>query len=133
MRTPVRALSLALLLLPTVVSAPPAAWAGDFIDTRISFTLGDDNFFKDAGQQVPDSPRIGIGDRPGYELPFDNLISDPRNAQRVLAGRYLVQNEPTVAVRERSESAFYHLDVGARYGIAATLILQDSAHPGLSA
>jgi hypothetical protein len=49
------------------------AAAGDFMDTRITFTLGDDNFLKSAGEQVPDSPRIGIGDREGYELFFDNL------------------------------------------------------------
>jgi hypothetical protein len=58
---------LAALLLPGPV------WAGDFIDTRVSFTLGDDNFLKSAGQQIPDSPVLGIGDREGYELPFDNL------------------------------------------------------------
>lgn len=49
------------------------AHAGDFIDTRITFTIGDDNFLKSAGEQVPDSPRFGIGDREGYELSFDNL------------------------------------------------------------
>ena len=52
--------------------AAPAA-ANDWIDTRITFTIGDDNFLKDAGEQVPDSPLINIGDRSGYELPFDNL------------------------------------------------------------
>ncbi len=55
-----------------LLSAAPA-WAGDFIDTRVTFTLGDDNFLKSAGEQVPDSPRLGIGDREGYELSFDNL------------------------------------------------------------
>jgi hypothetical protein len=63
-------------LLSTLLLAlllPRGAAAGDFIDTRISFTLGDDNFFKDAGQTIPDSPLINIGDREGYELPFDNL------------------------------------------------------------
>jgi hypothetical protein len=63
--------SLSALLLALLL--PRGAAAGDFIDTRISFTLGDDNFYKNAGEQVPDSPRIGIGDREGYELPFDNL------------------------------------------------------------
>lgn len=50
-------------------------WAGDLIDTRVTFTLGDDNFLKRAGEQVPDSPKIGIGDREGYQLFFDNLDS----------------------------------------------------------
>jgi hypothetical protein len=49
------------------------AWGGDFIDTRVTFTLGDDNFLKNAGEQVPDSPKFGIGDREGYQLFFDNL------------------------------------------------------------
>ena len=65
----VRALALALCLIPAT------AWAGDFIDTRVTFTIGDDNFLRSAGEQNPDSPLFGIGDRPGYELPTDNLDS----------------------------------------------------------
>ena len=61
-------LVVALLAVPS-----SKTWANDFIDTRITFTIGDDNFLKSAGQQVPDSPLIGIGDREGYELPGDNL------------------------------------------------------------
>lgn len=61
------------LILTLALLLPATARAGDFIDTRISFTLGDDNFLKSAGQQIPDSPLLGIGDREGYELPFDNL------------------------------------------------------------
>ena len=56
-----------------LIMAPATARAGNFIDTRITFTIGDDNFFKGAGEQIPDSPLAGIGDRDGYELPFDNL------------------------------------------------------------
>jgi len=52
---------------------PTPAHAGEFLDTRVTFTMGDDNFLKNAGEQVPDSPRLGIGDRPGYEFPSDNL------------------------------------------------------------
>jgi hypothetical protein len=70
MRAPSRIILLGGLLLSL---HPAAARAGDFIDSRISFTLGDDNFLQRAGQQLPDSPLIGIGDREGYELPFDNL------------------------------------------------------------
>jgi len=61
------------LILTLALLLPATAHAGDFLDTRISFTLGDDNFLKSAGQQIPDSPLLGIGDREGYELPFDNL------------------------------------------------------------
>ena len=63
---------LLLLALFTLALAGEAR-AGDFMDTRISFTIGDDNFLKRAGEQIPDSPLLGIGDREGYELPFDNL------------------------------------------------------------
>lgn len=63
-----------LASIPLLLWASGAA-AGDFMDTRLTFTMGDDNFFKSAGQQVPDSPRVGIGDREGYELFFDNLNS----------------------------------------------------------
>lgn len=72
MSIPSRALLIGLLA-PCLLLCGSAARAGDFIDTRISFTLGDDNFLKNAGQQIPDSPLLGIGDREGYELPFDNL------------------------------------------------------------
>ena len=61
------------LILACLLCSASAARAGEFMDTRISFTLGDDNFFKDAGQQLPDSPTLGMGDREGLELPFDNL------------------------------------------------------------
>jgi len=64
-------LSLTTLTLTLAAAAP--ATANDWIDTRITFTIGDDNFLNDAGEQVPDSPTIGIGDRDGFELPFDNL------------------------------------------------------------
>jgi len=49
------------------------ATASDFVDTRITFTVGDDSFTKSAGEQVPDSPRLGIGDREGFQLFFDGL------------------------------------------------------------
>ncbi len=46
-----------------------------FVDTRISFILGDDDFFHKAGETIVDSPLPGFGNRPGYELFFDNLDS----------------------------------------------------------
>ncbi len=60
-----------LFLLVLVVGA--TAWAGDFMDTRITWTFGDDDWFYRAGETVPDSPLAGIGDRPGYALFMDNL------------------------------------------------------------
>ncbi|MFH1131192.1 MAG: hypothetical protein V1754_07645, partial [Pseudomonadota bacterium] len=67
--------TLTIFLAATLLFVSGHSWAGDFLDTRITFTIGDDNFFKKAGEQVPDSPKIGIGEREGYELSFDNLNS----------------------------------------------------------
>lgn len=51
------------------------ARAGDFMDTRITWAFGDDDFLAGAGEKVPDSPLPSITDREGYELFFDNLDS----------------------------------------------------------
>jgi hypothetical protein len=62
-------------LLALLTSAPLTAFAGDgLLDTRISFTIGDDNFLAgtlDNGL-VP-SPAFGIGDRPGFQITFERL------------------------------------------------------------
>ena len=47
----------------------------DFMDTRITWVFGDDDFLADAGEKVPDSPLMSIGDREGYELFMDNIDS----------------------------------------------------------
>lgn len=60
-------------LVPALFLAAGPARAGDFMDTRITWTFGDDDVLHDAGEVVPDSPRPGIGDRKGYELFMDNL------------------------------------------------------------
>jgi len=71
-----RTRSLPSLFLVTAVAvsclASPA-WAGDFMDTRLTWVFGDDDVNQNAGEVVPDSPMPGIGDRPGYELFMDNL------------------------------------------------------------
>jgi hypothetical protein len=48
---------------------------GDFMDTRLSFTLGDDDFLHQSGQTTPFSANWSIGDRRQYRLVFDNLNS----------------------------------------------------------
>lgn len=68
MRTGV--LSLSLL---TALTAVPARADDPFVDSRLTVTLGDDDLLHDAGEQLPDSPRLGFGDRQGYELFYDNL------------------------------------------------------------
>jgi hypothetical protein len=104
-----RILALATPLTLLLLAAP--ARAGDFIDTRISYTLGDDNFFKNAGEQVPDSPSIGIGDRPGYELPFDNL--DLRTTGR--------ENELHLALYKKVEGIFPGLTTEALAAVRLSL------------
>jgi hypothetical protein len=44
-----------------------------FVDTRLTFTFGDDDVLAPTGQQVPISPLPGFGDRDAYQLFFDNL------------------------------------------------------------
>ncbi len=64
-----------LAALCAFCAIPETADAGDFMDTRITWVFGDDDFLADAGEKIPDSPLPGIGDREGYELFFDNLDS----------------------------------------------------------
>ncbi len=58
-----------------LLSGALPARAGDFMDTRVTWTFGDDNLLADAGEQLPDSPYASIGDRQGYELFMDNIDS----------------------------------------------------------
>lgn len=67
---------------PTAISPlqnqpPPATGNGvhDFMDTRITWTFGDDDVLASTGQRVPVSPLPRIGDRPQYRLFFDALNS----------------------------------------------------------
>lgn len=52
----------------------------DFIDTRLTFSVGDDDVVHATGETVPLSPNVSFGDRRRYRLFFDNLNS-------VFAGR----------------------------------------------
>lgn len=64
---------------PTIPPSPAQSAAPttshDFIDTRITWTFGDDDILSDTGQRVPVSPLPRIGDRPQYQLFFDALNS----------------------------------------------------------
>jgi hypothetical protein len=48
---------------------------GDFMDTRLTWTFGDDDVLHRTGATQPLSPLPSIGERPGYRLFFDNLNS----------------------------------------------------------
>jgi hypothetical protein len=54
---------------------PPGAEGRGFMDTRLTWTFGDDDFLHKTGELVPLSPTFGVGDRPQYRLFFDNLNS----------------------------------------------------------
>jgi hypothetical protein len=54
---------------------PPGASTGGFMDTRLTWTWGDDDFLHKTGELVPLSPTFNVGDRPQYRLFFDNLNS----------------------------------------------------------
>lgn len=64
---------------PPPVDAPaaeePPTRIGDFMDTRLSWTFGDDDVLHATGQAFPLSPDASIGDRKQYRLFFDNLNS----------------------------------------------------------
>lgn len=57
------------------LSADAQRTAHDFIDTRITWTFGDDDVLTATGQRVPVSPEVRIGDRQQYQLFFDALNS----------------------------------------------------------
>lgn len=54
--------------------APPGG-TGGFMDTRLTWTFGDDDFLHKTGELVPLSPTFNIGERSQYRLFFDNLNS----------------------------------------------------------
>ncbi|MDI1452190.1 hypothetical protein, partial [Polyangium sp. 6x1] len=59
----------------TVDSSPPSVRIGDFMDTRLTWVMGDDDVLHQTGQALPLSPDTAIGDRKAYRLFFDNLNS----------------------------------------------------------
>ncbi len=54
---------------------PPGTNFGNFMDTRITWTFGDDDILHGTGELIPISPTFSIGDRPQYRMFFDNLNS----------------------------------------------------------
>jgi hypothetical protein len=49
--------------------------SGNFMDTRLTWAFGDDDFLHGTGELLPLSPKFSIGDRQQYRLFFDNLNS----------------------------------------------------------
>jgi len=54
---------------------PPGVTGQGFMDTRLTWTFGDDDFLHKTGELIPLSPTFSIGERPQYRLFFDNLNS----------------------------------------------------------
>lgn len=55
--------------------APPGVNYSNFMDTRLTWTFGDDDVLHATGELTPLSPTFSIGDRAQYRLFFDNLNS----------------------------------------------------------
>jgi len=51
----------------------PGPYLSDFVDTRVTFALTDDDFLADAGRTSPSSPILDFGARRGNETFFNNL------------------------------------------------------------
>ncbi len=62
-----------LLLLLSLLPGP--AVAGDFVDTRLVFVAGDDDFLHDAGTTVPASQQFDLDHRDGYTQFYDRRDS----------------------------------------------------------
>lgn len=60
---------------PAPVVPVPRTTYRDFLDTRLTWTFGDDDVLAPTGQRVPVSPLPSIGDRSQYQLFFDALNS----------------------------------------------------------
>lgn len=54
---------------------PVLSPSGNFMDTRLTWTFGDDDFLHKTGELIPLSPTFNIGERQQYRLFFDNLNS----------------------------------------------------------
>ncbi|MDX9722959.1 MAG: hypothetical protein RBU37_19575 [Myxococcota bacterium] len=89
-----RVLSLAcsLTLVGVYLAATaPAALAGDFVDTRISFVFSDDNVLAGPGETFVNSPQADFGPRDGLFFPFENLNS--KDDIDTTAGHFVVYKE----------------------------------------
>lgn len=58
--------------LLAALAAPAPAFAGEFIDTRLSFVLTDDDVLHDAGETTPSSPSARVGANRNSNVFFDN-------------------------------------------------------------
>ncbi len=92
---------------------PPYSNISNFMDTRLTWTFGDDDVLHRTGELIPLSPTFSIGDRPQYRTFFDNLNSR-------FAGR---ENLTHLVVYKRMPGFLKNLDTEAaavlRFDLAA--------------
>ncbi len=62
-------------MVETLTGGPPPTALGNFMDTRLAWTFGDDVVLHATGLAYPLSQSFNIGDRPQYRLFFDDLNS----------------------------------------------------------
>jgi hypothetical protein len=84
--------------------APPGYRPGDFVDTRLTWTFGDDDFLHKTGELIPLSPTFSVGDRPQYKLFFDSLNSQYAGREN-LAHLVLYKKLPSYIPRLTTEAA----------------------------
>ncbi|MBI3073794.1 MAG: hypothetical protein HYY84_16925 [Deltaproteobacteria bacterium] len=80
------------------------AYAGDFVDTRLTFTFSDDDVLHGPGETTPTSPGPGFGLRPGNLFFFDNY-NTKFSGQESLAHLVLYKKFPSFFKRLTVESA----------------------------
>jgi len=83
----------------------PAAMAGDFVDTRLSFVFSDDNLLSDPGESLINSPEIDFGARKSVFYPFDNLNSQD-NGDETLTHLVLYKEMPGFVKNLTTDAAF---------------------------
>lgn len=93
-----------------------------FFDTRLTFALGDDDFLSPTGEQLPVSSFLGAGDRPQYDLFYDNLdtrFSSRENVTHLVAYRELpaffddMTTEASVVLRFNLDDGPFLEDAGS--------------------
>ncbi|MDY7225214.1 hypothetical protein [Hyalangium rubrum] len=136
--------TLRTLALTGLLSLSAPAWAGDFVDTRLSFVFADDNVLAGAGETTPNSPnaRFGAGNQntqfydnfntrfSGFET-LSNVVLYKRmpaffeGLTTEAALTILVLEQPSGGVTLRDNSSYIRLNYtppgwGEREGISLT-------------
>ena len=94
-----------LLSLLAFIMFAPTALAGDFIDTRLSFILSDDNLLSDPGESLINSPQMDLGARKGVIFPFENLNSQDEGDE-TLTHIVLYKEMPSFIKNLTTDAAF---------------------------